>query len=50
LDGQAKYGLWDLVDEGVFEGLTRGGQEITKTFEGDTTALLQTVSAPKRKK
>lgn len=50
LDGQAKYGLWDLVDKGVFEGLTRGGQGITKTFEGDTTALLQTVSAPKRKK
>ena len=50
LDGQAKYGLWDLVDEGVFEGLSRGGQEITKTFEGDTTALLQTVSAPKRRR
>ena len=49
LDGKAKFGLWDLVDEGIFEGLTRGGYGITKTFEGDSTVLLQTVSAPKRK-
>jgi len=30
LQGQAKYALWDLVDKGVFKGLTRDGQEITK--------------------
>ena len=34
LNGQAKYALWDLVDSGAFEGLTRGGVEITKSFEG----------------
>ena len=47
LNGQAKYALWDLVDAGVFDGLTRGGFEITKSFEGDSVLLLQTVSALK---
>ena len=50
LEGQAKFALWDAVDNGDFEGLVRGGNPITKTFEGDTTAMLQTVSAPKRRK
>jgi hypothetical protein len=50
LNGQAKYALWDLVDSGAFEGLTRGGVEITKSFEGDSVLLLQTVSAPKRRR
>jgi exo-beta-1,3-glucanase (GH17 family) len=46
LEGQAKYALWDLVDAGVFEGLTRDGQPITKTFGGDEAALLETVLVP----
>jgi exo-beta-1,3-glucanase (GH17 family) len=50
LDGKAKFALWESVDKGDFEGLLRGGNPITKTFEGDTTAMLQTVSAPKRRK
>ena len=50
LDGKAKYALWESVDNGDFEGLLRGGNPITKTFEGDTTAMLQTVSAPKRRR
>lgn len=50
LNGQAKYALWDLVDAGAFDGLTRGGVEITKSFEGDSVLLLQTVSAPKRRR
>ena len=50
LDGKAKYALWESVDNGDFEGLLRGGNTITKSFEGDTTAMLQTVSAPKRRK
>ncbi len=48
VDGKAKYALWDLVDQGVFEGLTRGGNPITKTFEGDTVAMKATVSLPPR--
>ena len=50
LDGKAKFALWESVDNGDFEGLLRGGNTITKSFEGDTTAMLQTVSAPKRRK
>ncbi|MDG1313468.1 MAG: glycosyl hydrolase family 17 protein [Schleiferiaceae bacterium] len=50
LDGKAKYALWESVDNGDFEGLLRGGNTITKSFEGDTTAMLQTVSAPKRRR
>ena len=46
VDGQAKYPLWDLVDAGVFAGLTRDGNPITKTFNGDEAALLETVLAP----
>jgi len=50
LDGMAKFALWESVDNGDFEGLLRGGNTITKSFEGDTTAMLQTVSAPKRRR
>jgi hypothetical protein len=46
VDGKAKYVLWDLVDQGVFTGLTRGGNPITKTFGGDKEALMATVNLP----
>ncbi|MGB1241172.1 MAG: glycosyl hydrolase family 17 protein [Chitinophagales bacterium] len=46
IDGQAKYALWDLVDKGVFEGLTRGDKTIGKTFNGDKEALLKEVKTP----
>ena len=46
LKGEAKYALWDLVDKGVFKGLTRDGQDITKTFNGVKDALMKTVSLP----
>lgn len=49
LDGQAKYALWDLVDEGVFEGLTRGGNTIGKTYDGDKAALMKEVDLPPTK-
>jgi exo-beta-1,3-glucanase (GH17 family) len=45
-DGVAKYALWDMVDKGTFEGLTRNGNSITKSFGGDEEALMKTVSAP----
>ena len=32
VDGKAKYALWEAVDQGIFEGLTRGGNPITKIF------------------
>ena len=46
LKGQAKYAIWDLVDEGVFEGLTRDGKQITKTYNGDKNALMKDVFTP----
>jgi exo-beta-1,3-glucanase (GH17 family) len=45
-DGQAKYVLWEAVDNGTFDGLTRGGKPITKTFGGDKEALMETVLVP----
>lgn len=49
LNGEAKYALWHLVDNGTFEGLTRGGKPITKTFNGNEEAILENVLAPSYK-
>ena len=49
LQGQAKYALWDLVEAGVFDGLTRDGRPITKTFDGDENKLLTTLNPPPTK-
>ncbi|MGB0522263.1 MAG: glycosyl hydrolase family 17 [Flammeovirgaceae bacterium] len=46
LKGEAKFPIWDLVDQGVFRGLTRDGQEIVKSYNGDKNALLKEVLAP----
>lgn len=46
LQSQAKYMLWDEVDAGVFDGLTRDGMPITKTFGGDIDSLMNTVMVP----
>ena len=46
VDGKAKYALWDMVDDGVFDGLTRGGNAIEKTFDGNKEALMKTVLVP----
>ncbi|MEQ9280329.1 MAG: glycosyl hydrolase family 17 [Balneola sp.] len=46
LQSEAKYPLWEMVDAGVFEGLTRDGKPITKTFGGDVEELMKTVKVP----
>jgi exo-beta-1,3-glucanase (GH17 family) len=46
LQAQAKYALWDMVDTGVFDGLTRDGKPITKTFDGEKAAMMQEVKVP----
>lgn len=46
VDGQAKYALWDSVDKGIFEGLTRNGNPVTKTYNGDKEALMKDVLVP----
>jgi exo-beta-1,3-glucanase (GH17 family) len=49
INGQVKYALWDLVDQGIFKGLTRGGNPITKTYNGNKEELLTEVLVPKTK-
>ena len=46
VDGEAKYAIWDLVDQGVFEGLSRAGNSITKSYDGDLEALLNDAKIP----
>ena len=46
IHGEAKYPLWEKVDQNVFDGLSRGGNPIKKTFNGDFDALLQTSKLP----
>jgi exo-beta-1,3-glucanase (GH17 family) len=46
LKGEAKYAIWDLVDKGIFKGLTRNGNQITKTYNGDKKALMKNVFTP----
>lgn len=46
LKGQAKYAIWDLVDKGIFNGLTRDGQPITKTYNGSIDSLKTDVMVP----
>ncbi len=46
ITGEAKYALWELVDQGVFKNLTRDGHPIRKTYNGDEQALREEVMAP----
>lgn len=46
LQNQAKFALWDKVDKGIFNGLTRNGKPIVKTYNGDENALWQDVKVP----
>ncbi|MFD2725555.1 glycosyl hydrolase family 17 [Hyunsoonleella rubra] len=49
LKGEAKYAVWDLVDKGVFKGLTRDGNTITKTYNGNEKELLKEVHVPPKR-
>ena len=46
LDGRAKHAIWSQVDSGMFKGLTRNGNPITKTYNGDREALMKDVLVP----
>ncbi|NAS11473.1 glycoside hydrolase family 17 protein [Poritiphilus flavus] len=46
LKSQAKFALWDMVDKGTFDGLSRDGKPITKTYDGDKEALMKEVIVP----
>lgn len=46
VEGEAKYALWPLVEEGVFDGLTRGGKAIQPTYSGERALLDRHVLNP----
>ncbi len=46
LQSEAKYVLWDEVDAGIFDGLTRDGKPISKTFGGDREKMMKSVNVP----
>lgn len=46
IDGEVKYALWELVDQGVFEGLTRDGKPFRKSYNGNEQQLLEDVLPP----
>lgn len=46
VDGQAKFALWNLVDEGAFEGLSRDGKPIVKTYDGDKKTVVENSPLP----
>jgi len=50
VDGKAKYAIWDLVDNGAFNDLSRGGHPISKTHGGDSAVLLEKLKSPAHKK
>ncbi len=49
VNGNAKFAIWDLVDKGTFEGLSRGGNPIAKTHEGNKETLLKDIPVPPMK-
>lgn len=46
LAGEAKYAVWELVDKGIFKNLSRDGNPIMKTYNGDVNKLLGEVMSP----
>jgi len=46
INSQAKYVIWERVDNGIFDDLTRLGMKITKTFNGNEHCILESVLVP----
>ena len=46
LESQAKFAIWDQVDAGVFDGLIRNGNPVTKTYGGNLDSLMKDVLVP----
>lgn len=49
VEGQAKYAIWDLVDQDIFKRLSRDGNPIKKTQKGDENKILEATLAPPQK-
>ena len=48
-DGKGKFPIWGLVDEGVFDGLTRDRSTIVKTHYGNKANLIKEALVPPTK-
>ncbi len=48
LKNEAKYVIWQLVDDQIFKGLTRNGKPISKTYNGNESSLWNDVQVPKQ--
>jgi exo-beta-1,3-glucanase (GH17 family) len=48
LQSQAKFALWENVDQGLFKGLMRDGKTISKTYGGIEKALWLDVKTPQQ--
>lgn len=46
VDGKAKYAVWDLYDKGILKNLSRDGNIISKTYEGNLQNLINEVELP----
>ena len=46
VNGKAKYPIWNQFDNNNFEGLTRGGNKIIKTHDGDLNKLIKEINTP----
>ncbi len=49
LKGEAKYPLWNMIDNGILKGLKRNGKILTKTYSGDINELMKGVLVPNTK-
>lgn len=49
IDGKVKYALWEMLDQGKFKDLTRSGNPLTKSYDGDKSKLLLDVFVPPAK-
>ena len=48
VNGEAKFALWPLVEQGVFDGMTRNGHTIKSTYDGQRELLNRHVLRPTR--
>ena len=46
VSGAVKMPLWESFDQGIFEGLSRNGQALHKSYNGDRDSVLQELLSP----
>ena len=46
LDNEVKHTLWDAFDAGAFDGMTRNGAPLRKSYGGDRAELLAAAMVP----